>query len=89
VNELRTTGLLVNKKQKHKCQVLTEEKLDDIGARLEHKSRESLKGQATENGVSKYSARRVTHLLKLRPYKTMVTHALQQHDSASMVYFCS
>jgi hypothetical protein len=29
-------GLLINKKQKHKHRVLTEEKLDDIGARLEH-----------------------------------------------------
>jgi hypothetical protein len=29
VNKLRT-GLLIEKKQKHKCRVLTEEKLDDI-----------------------------------------------------------
>jgi hypothetical protein len=29
-------GLIIDKKQKHKCRVLTEEKLDDIGARLEH-----------------------------------------------------
>jgi hypothetical protein len=36
VNKLRTMGLLIDKKQKHKCQVLTEEKFDDIGARLEH-----------------------------------------------------
>jgi transposase len=35
VNKLRTTGFLVDKKQKHKRQVLTE-KLDDTGARFEH-----------------------------------------------------
>jgi hypothetical protein len=34
VNKLRTMGLLLDKKQNHKCQVLTEEKLDDIGARI-------------------------------------------------------
>jgi hypothetical protein len=35
VNKLRAMGLLIDKK-KNMCQVLTEEKLDDIGARLEH-----------------------------------------------------
>jgi transposase len=53
VNKLRTTGLLIDKKQKHKRRVLTEEKLDDIGARLEHTPRKSLKRLAQENGVCK------------------------------------
>jgi predicted transcriptional regulator len=35
VNKLRATGLLIDKKEKHKRRVLTE-KLNDIGARLEH-----------------------------------------------------
>jgi hypothetical protein len=39
--------------------------------------------------VSKCSARRATQLLKLRPYKTTVIHALQPRDSASRVCFCS
>jgi DNA-binding IclR family transcriptional regulator len=39
--------------------VLTEEKLDDIGARLEHTPRKSLKHIAQETGVSKSSARRI------------------------------
>jgi hypothetical protein len=30
VNKLRTTGPLIDKKQKHKHRVLTEEKVDDI-----------------------------------------------------------
>jgi hypothetical protein len=34
--QLRSTGLLIDKKQKYKCQMLTNEKLDDIGARLVH-----------------------------------------------------
>jgi hypothetical protein len=34
VNKLRSTGLLIDKKQKHKHRVLTEEKLDYVGARL-------------------------------------------------------
>jgi transposase len=37
VNKLRTTGFSIDKKTKHKCRVLTEEKLDEIGAKLEHK----------------------------------------------------
>jgi hypothetical protein len=43
VTKLRTMGLLIDKKQKYKCQVLTEEKLDAIGARLEHTLRKLLK----------------------------------------------
>jgi transposase len=36
VNKIRSTGLLINKKQKHERRELIEEKLDDIEARLEH-----------------------------------------------------
>jgi transposase len=36
VNKIRSTGLLMDQKQKHKHRVFAEEKLDDIGARLEH-----------------------------------------------------
>jgi hypothetical protein len=69
--------------------VLTE-KLDDIGARLEHRTpRIALKRLAQETGVSKSSARTATQLLKLRPYKTTVIHALQPRDSAGTVHFCN
>jgi hypothetical protein len=52
--------------------VLTEEKLDDIGARPEHAPRKSLKRLAQVTGVS--VARMATQLLKLRPYKTTIIH---------------
>jgi hypothetical protein len=58
-------GLLIDKKQKHKRQVLTEEKLDDTGARLEHTPKKPLKHLAQETGVSKSSARTTTQMLKL------------------------
>jgi hypothetical protein len=64
VNKLRTTGLLIDKKQKHKRRVVTEEKLDDIGARLEHTPRKSLKSLAQKIGLSKSIARTATQLLK-------------------------
>jgi hypothetical protein len=60
VNKLRTTGLLIDMTQKYKCRVLTEEKLDDIGARLEHTLRKSLNCLAQETGMSKSSARTAT-----------------------------
>jgi hypothetical protein len=82
-------GLLTDKKQKHSHQVLTEEKLDDIGARLENTPRKSLKHLAPETRVSKSSARTATQLLKLRLYKTTVIHALQPRSSVSRVHFCS
>jgi transposase len=64
VNKLRTAGLLIDKKQKHKRRVLTEEKLHDIGARLEHTPRKTPKHLAQETGVSKSSARTAKQLLK-------------------------
>jgi hypothetical protein len=51
VNKLRTMWFLIDKGKKHKHQVLTEEKLDDIGTRLEHIPRKSLKHLAQETGV--------------------------------------
>jgi hypothetical protein len=63
VNKLRTTGFLIDKKQKHKRRMLTE-KLHDIGARLEHTPRISLKRLAQETGVSKSTTRMATQLLK-------------------------
>jgi hypothetical protein len=69
--------------------VPTEEKLYDIGARLEHTPRKSLKHLTEWTGVSKSSARRTTQLLKLRSYKATVPHALQPRDPASKFHFCN
>jgi transposase len=60
VNKLISTGLLIDKKLNHKLRVLIEEKLADIGARLEHTPIKSLKSLAQETGVSKSTARRAT-----------------------------
>jgi hypothetical protein len=68
---------------------LAEEELYGIGARLEHTHSISLERLAQETGVSKSSARKTTQLLKLRPCKTIVIHALLPRDPASRVDFCS
>jgi hypothetical protein len=39
VNKLRTTGLLIDKKQRHQHGVITKEKLEKTGVRLEHTPR--------------------------------------------------
>jgi hypothetical protein len=88
VNKLRPTGLLIDKKQKHKCQAFTEEKLNDTGAKLEHTPRKSAKCLAQEIGVLKSSARTTTKLLKLRSSKKTAIHALQLCDPASRIHFC-
>jgi hypothetical protein len=71
MNKLRTTGLLIDKKTKHKRRVLTE-KLDDTEGRLEHAPRKSLKRLAQETGVSMSSARRAT---QLHPVKGVLLNA--------------
>jgi hypothetical protein len=87
-NKLRRTQLLTGRKQKHNRRVLAE-KLQDIGARYKHTPRKSPKSLAQETGVSQSSARTAAQLLKLRPYKITVIHALQPRDPANRVHFCS
>jgi hypothetical protein len=82
-------GLIIDKKTKHKRPVLTEDKLDDTGPRLEHTPRKSLERLPQETGVPKSSARTATQLLKLRLYIITAIHALQPRDSASRVRFSS
>jgi hypothetical protein len=89
VKKFRSTGLLTDKEQKCKHRVLSEETFSDIWARIEHTPRKSLKHLAQETGVSKSCARTATQLLKLRPYKTTVIHALHCRDPAIWVHFCS
>jgi hypothetical protein len=85
VNKLRTTGFVIDKKQKHKRPVLTE-KLHGIGARLEHTPRNSLKRLTHETGVSKSSARTATQLLK--PFsETGVWCAVNARRIAVPVFF--
>jgi hypothetical protein len=89
VNKLKSTEFLIDKKQNHKLRVLAEENLDDIGARLEHTPRKSLKRLAQQTRVSKSSVRTATQLLKLGAYKTTVIHTLQPRDAAGRVRFYS
>jgi hypothetical protein len=63
VNKLKTTGHLIDKTLKHKLRMLTEVKLDNIGARLEHTPIKSLKRLAQETGMLKSNARMATQLL--------------------------
>jgi hypothetical protein len=65
VNKLKRTGSLLDKKPDRKRTVLTEDKLDNIGARLETSPRKSLRRLAQETRISETSARRAKILLKL------------------------
>jgi hypothetical protein len=82
-------ALLIDKKQKHMRQVIPENELDDIGARLEHTSRKSLKPLDQDTEVSKSDARTATQMLKVGPCKTVLIHALQPRDPACRYHFCS
>jgi hypothetical protein len=90
VDKLKPTGLLVDKKQKYKRLVFTEEKIDEAGARLEHVRIKLLKCLVHETGASKYSARTATEMLKLRRYKkSNPTYSLQVHHPSTKVHFYS
>ncbi|KAJ4451314.1 hypothetical protein ANN_02775 [Periplaneta americana] len=80
VNKVRRTGYFLNKKRVQQRRVLTEEKLDEVGARLEHSPRKSLRRLTQEFNISKTSAFVATKLLELQPYRLTVVHALQPKD---------
>ena len=74
------TGSVKNRNVNRRRRVLKEETLNEIGEKLEHTRQESLKRLSQETGVSVSSVQRVTKLLKLKPYKIPVVHALHQPD---------
>ncbi|KAJ4447277.1 hypothetical protein ANN_09281 [Periplaneta americana] len=78
------TGFFLNKKRVQQRRVLTEEKFDEVGVRLEHSPRKSLRRLGQEFNIFKTSAFVVTKLLKLKPYRVTVVHALQPQDPVAV-----
>jgi hypothetical protein len=87
LNKLRTTGLLLDKKQKHYHRVFSEEKLDDIGTKLEHTPRKSLKRLAQETGVSKSNTWTDTQLLKLSSESLSLVCCKGKKDCCTCVFY--
>jgi hypothetical protein len=79
IKKIRSTGSLLDKKPARECYVLTEERLVEIGTRSEHTPQESLRYLVQKTSISKLLAAIATKLLKCRPYKATVVHALQTH----------
>jgi hypothetical protein len=71
------------------CGVLTEEKLDEVGARLEHTLQKSLRCLAQEAHLSKLLVVTAKNLLNLWQHKAAAVHALQPCDLAGRINFCS
>jgi hypothetical protein len=69
VKKVHSTGSFLDKKYTRQNAVLTEETLDEIGARLEHSPCKSLARLAQQAQVSKTTAWRATKNLHLQPYK--------------------
>jgi hypothetical protein len=67
--------------------VLTEETLDEIGARLEHSPRKSLARSAQQAQVSKTTAWRETKNLHLRPYKITQVQVIEEGDYGRRTQF--
>ena len=85
----KETGRVKNRNVNPRRHVLKEETLD-IGERLEHAPQKSLKRLSQETGVvSVSSVQRATKLLKVKPYKIPVVHALHQPDPNKRLLFCS
>jgi hypothetical protein len=68
--------------------MLTEETLDEIGARLEHSPRKSLARFAQQAQVSK-TTWRATKNLHLRPYKIIQVQVTEEGDYGRRTHFCN
>ena len=62
VNKLRETGSILDKKRIVKRRVLTKQKLEEIGGRLENSPLKSLRRLAQETDISRASAWKATKL---------------------------
>jgi hypothetical protein len=80
VKKVRTHGILIDRKSLKGNRVLTEEKLDDIGYRLENSPRKSLRRLARLSGVSVGNAWTATKLLHIRRYKITVVPEIKPVD---------
>lgn len=85
VTKFREMGSILDEKQRVNKRVLTEEKLDEVGERLEHTPQKSFQRLAQETEISMTSAWRATKLLKLKPYKLTVVHELLPRDHENSV----
>jgi hypothetical protein len=86
VNKVRTHCILIDRKLLERNRVLTEEKLDDIGHRLENSPRKSLR-QLRQSGVSVGSAWATTKVLHIRLYKITVVLEIKPMDYEKRVRF--
>jgi hypothetical protein len=69
--------------------VLTKEKPDKIGARLEHEPRKSLARLTKQAQVLKTTAWRATTNLRLRPYKITQVQVIEECDYGRRTHFCN
>jgi hypothetical protein len=79
---------VLNNKKTKKRYILTEEKLDKIGAHLEGSPKKSLRQLALQCKVSKSAAHIATELLKLKPYRTTVVHQLLLPEAEARINYC-
>jgi hypothetical protein len=89
VRKVLSAGCFVDKKYTRQNAVLTEETLDEIGARLEHSPHKSLAQFAQQAQVSKTTAWRATKNLHLWPYKITQVQVIEEGDYGRRTHFCN
>jgi hypothetical protein len=89
VKNVRTHGILIDRKPLKRNCVLTEEKPDDIGHQLENSPRKSLQQLAQQSGVSVGNAWTVTNLLHICPYKITVVPEIKPVNYKKRERFCN
>jgi hypothetical protein len=83
VSKVRTIGILIDMEPKHQHWILTEEKLDEFGAQLEHLPCKSLKTPCTRNESIKRDIKNHYKITETTAYKITIVQSLQQCDSVA------
>jgi hypothetical protein len=90
INKVKSTDSLLDPKKAAKSAVcLKKKKAGPSRGTLEYTPQNSLRRFAQGTGISKSSAAFTSKLLKLRPHKATVVHALQLRYATSRINFCS
>jgi hypothetical protein len=89
VKKVQTHGILIDRKPLKRNHVLTEEKVDDIGLRLENPPKKSLRRLALQSGVSVCSAWTANKLLHIQQYKITVLPEIKPVDYEKRVRLCN
>jgi hypothetical protein len=87
VNRFRDTGSVQDRNRSGRPSVLSDDSLVDIRQTLLRAPRKSLRKLSLQSGLSYESVHKARKILKLHPYRVLVTHELKEPDKEKRLQY--